>query len=183
MNLLHELAPGSDIPNLINVVVEIVKGSRNKYEYVKDAGVFKLDRVLYSPFVYPADYGFVPQTHYEDGDPLDVLVMMNQPTFPGCVIEARPLGMLRMVDSGDPDSKILAVPAKDPFFKGYQSLDDVPPHYLREIEHFFQAYKTLENKITETKGWAGREETLADIAKAVEAYKAKFPNAKRGFEV
>lgn len=114
MNLLHELSPGSDIPNVINVVVEIVKGSRNKYEYSKEAGVFKLDRVLYSPFVYPAEYGFVPQTHYDDGDPLDVLVMMNLPTFPGCVIEARPLGMLRMIDSGEADSKILAVPATTP---------------------------------------------------------------------
>jgi inorganic pyrophosphatase len=183
MNFLHELSPGSDIPRLINVVVEIPKGSRNKYEYAKDSGVFKLDRVLYSPFVYPAEYGFVPQTHYDDGDPLDVLVMMNLPTFPGCIIEARPLGMLRMIDSGEADSKILAVPATDPYFDHYQSLADVSPHYLREIEHFFQAYKTLQNKVTQTQGWASLEETLADIVKSVEAYKAKFPQMKPGIQI
>jgi inorganic pyrophosphatase len=180
MNLLHELSAGSDIPNVINVIVEIPKGSRNKYEYSKSAGVFKLDRVLYSPFVYPADYGFVPQTHYDDGDPLDVLVMMNQPTFVGCVIEARPLGMLRMIDGGEGDSKILAVPVDDPYFKHYTSLDSVSPHYLREIEHFFQAYKTLQNKVTETRGWAGLDETLADIVQSVEAYHKKFPDIKLG---
>jgi inorganic pyrophosphatase len=180
MNLMHELSAGSDIPNVINVVIEIPKGSRNKYEYSKSAGVFKLDRVLYSPFVYPAEYGFVPQTHYEDGDPLDVLVMMNQPTFVGCVIEARPLGMLRMIDSGDADSKILAVPADDPYFKHYKSLDQVSPHFLREVEHFFQAYKTLQNKTVSTQGWVGLEETLADISRSVEAYKVKFPGMKPG---
>ena len=183
MNLMHDLSAGSDIPNLINVIIEIPKGSRNKYEYSKSAGVFKLDRVLYSPFVYPADYGFVPQTHYDDGDPLDVLVLMNQPTFVGCVIEARPLGMLRMIDGGDADSKILAVPANDPYFNHYTSLDQVSPHFLREVEHFFQAYKTLQNKITETKGWAGLDETLADIVKSVAAYKVEFPQSKVGVEL
>jgi inorganic pyrophosphatase len=183
MNLMHDLSAGSDIPNVINVVIEITKGSRNKYEYSKSAGVFMLDRVLYSPFVYPAEYGFVPQTHYDDGDPLDVLVMMNEPTFVGCIIEARPLGMLRMIDSGDADSKILAVPINDPYFKHYTDLSSVSPHYLREVEHFFQAYKTLQNKITETKGWAGIEETKADISKSVEAYHKKFPDMKKGADL
>jgi len=110
MNLLHELAPGPDVPNVIYVVVEVPKGSRNKYEYDKERGFVKLDRVLYSPIHYPGDYGLIPSTHYDDGDALDVLVMVNEPTFPGCIIEARPIGLFRMLDRGVADDKVLAVP-------------------------------------------------------------------------
>ncbi|MGD8397321.1 MAG: inorganic diphosphatase, partial [Anaerolineae bacterium] len=109
MNLLHELPPGPDIPNVIYVIVEVPKGSRNKYEYDKARGMVKLDRVLYSPIHYPGDYGLIPRTHYDDGDPLDVLVMVNEPTFPGCIIEARPIGLFRMLDRGVADDKVLAV--------------------------------------------------------------------------
>lgn len=182
MNLWHDLLPGTNIPEVLYAIIEIPKGSRNKYEYSKSAGIFKLDRVLYSPFVYPADYGFVPQTYFEDGDPLDILVMMNQPTFVGCLIECRPLGMLRMVDSGEPDSKILAVPTDDPYFKHYTSLKDVSPHYLKEVEHFFQAYKTLQGKVCETSGWADVEETHATIKASVEAYRQKYPSTLAGKE-
>jgi inorganic pyrophosphatase len=183
MNLWHELVPGTKVPEVLYAVIEIAKGSRNKYEYSKTGGVFKLDRVLYSPFVYPAEYGFVPQTYFDDGDPLDILVMMNEPTFVGCVIECRPLGMLRMVDSGEPDSKILAVPADDPYFKHYASLKDVSPHFLREVEHFFQAYKTLQGKVCTTEGWADLEETQDVIRRSVEAYRAKFPSVRAGVEL
>ncbi len=183
VDYLHDLAAGDDVPNVLYAVIEIPKGSRNKYEYNKQAGVFALDRVLYSPFVYPADYGFVPQTHYDDGDPLDILVMMNQPTFVGCVVPCRPLGMLHMVDSGEGDSKILAVPADDPYFKHYASLSDVSPHYLKEIEHFFQAYKHLQGKVCETQGWADLAETQAAIIRSVEAYRQKYPNAKAGLKL
>ena len=107
MNLLRELPPGPDIPNVIYVVVEVPKGSRNKYEYDKGIGFVKLDRVLYSPIHYPGDYGLIPNTHYDDGDPLDVLVMVNEPTFPGCVIEARPIGLFRMLDRGVADDKVV----------------------------------------------------------------------------
>src|SRR5690606_21528637 len=116
VHLWHELSHGDDAPEAINVVVEIPRGSRNKYEYDKESGAFFLDRVLYSPMHYPAEYGFVPQAYYDDGDPLDVLVLMNQPTFPGCVIEARPVAIFSMIDSGEGDDKILAVPTNDPYF-------------------------------------------------------------------
>jgi inorganic pyrophosphatase len=107
MNLWHELEPGPHAPDIIHVVVEIPKGSRNKYEFHKSTGAFKLDRVLYSPVHYPGDYGFIPQSYYGDGDPLDVLVMTNLPTFTGCIVEARPIGMFRMLDKGEADDKVL----------------------------------------------------------------------------
>ena len=118
MNLWHELPPGPDAPDVVYAIIEIPKGSRNKYEYHKSAGIIKLDRVLYSSLHYPGDYGLIPRTYYEDGDPLDVLVMINEPTFPGCIIEARPIGVFQMLDKGLPDDKILAVPATDPLFAG-----------------------------------------------------------------
>ena len=115
MNLWKDLPVGTDSPNSINVIVEIPKGSRNKYEFDKKTGAFRLDRVLYSSIHYPGDYGLIPQTFYDDGDPLDVLVMVNEPTFSGCIIQARPIGLFRMKDRGEPDDKILAVPQQDPF--------------------------------------------------------------------
>lgn len=143
-NLWHDLSPGPDIPNIIHVVTEIPKGSRNKYEYDKDIGAFRLDRVLYSPVHYPGDYGFVPQTFYDDGDPLDVLVVTNLPTFTGCIVESRPIGMFQMLDRGQADDKVLAVLNHDPFFHEYVDYTDLPAHYLREVEHFFTVYKDLE---------------------------------------
>lgn len=152
-NLWHDLSPGPDIPNIIHVVTEIPKGSRNKYEYDKDIGAFRLDRVLYSPVHYPGDYGFVPQTFYDDGDPLDVLVVTNLPTFTGCIVESRPIGMFQMLDRGQADDKVLAVLNHDPFFHEYVDYTDLPPHYLREVEHFFTVYKDLEGKRVEPIGW------------------------------
>ena len=128
MNLWHELPPGPDWPRVIYVVVEIPKKSRNKYEYDEQGGFVKLDQTLHA-----------------DGDPLDVLVMTNEPTFAGCVIEARPLGVFRLVDKGQLDDKILAVPHTDPLFKEYHTLGDVPPHFLEEMAHFFSVYKDLES--------------------------------------
>src|SRR5436190_21427895 len=118
MNLWHDLEPGPSVPDVIHTIVEIPKGSRNKFEDHKPTGAFKLDRVLYSPVHYPGDYGFIPQTYYEDGDPLDVLVVTNLPTFTGCIVEARPIGMFKMRDKGESDDKILAVLHYDPFFDG-----------------------------------------------------------------
>lgn len=152
-NLWHELPSGEKTPDLIYAIIEIPKGSRNKYEYHKGAGVIKLDRVLYSSLHYPGDYGLIPRTYYDDGDPLDVLVIVNEPTFPGCVILARPIGLFRMMDRGKPDDKVLAVPATDPFFKGYNDLTDVPEHFLHEVKHFFSVYKDLEGARVEVVGW------------------------------
>ncbi|GAB4330366.1 MAG: inorganic diphosphatase [Phototrophicales bacterium] len=175
LHLWHNLAPGPDVPNIVYVVVEVPKGSRNKYEYSKTAGVIKLDRVLYSPLHYPGDYGFIPQTYFDDGDPMDILVMMNAPTFPGCVIEARPLGMFKMIDKGEPDYKILAVPATDPHFAEFRDFSDFPSHFPREVEHFFMVYKHLQGTEVENEGWVGTKETHEAIHRSIEAYRQKFP--------
>ena len=137
INAWKDIPPGSNPPELVTAVIEIPRGSRNKYELDKDTGMMKLDRVLYSAVHYPGDYGFIPRTLFEDGDPLDILVRINEPTFPGCLIEVRPIGVLRMLDKGEPDDKILAVPAADPFHNEYFDIADLPQHYLAEIEHFF----------------------------------------------
>jgi len=171
MNLWRELPPGPAWPKVVYVVVEIPKRSRNKYEYDEEGGFLKLDRVLFSSLYYPGDYGFIPQTLHEDGDPLDVLVMTNEPTFSGCVIEARPLGVFRLVDRGRPDDKILAVPATDPLFEGYRALADVPPHFLDEMEHFFSVYKDLEQATVESRGWKGIKKAYEAIERAVSRYR------------
>jgi len=171
MNLWHELPPGPDYPRVIYVVVEIPKGSRNKYEYDEHGGFVKLDRVLFSSLHYPGDYGFVPQTLHADGDPLDVLVMTNEPTFSGCVIEARPLGVFRLVDRGQLDDKILAVPHTDPLFNDYHALEDVPGHFMSEMAHFFNVYKDLESGEAVGKGWEGIEQAHAEIEQAVIRYR------------
>ncbi|HAN46481.1 MAG TPA: inorganic pyrophosphatase [Cyanobacteria bacterium UBA8156] len=145
--------PPQPKPGLLNVLVEIPGGSKNKYEFDKDLNAFALDRVLYASVRYPADYGFIPNTLADDGDPLDGLVLMDEPTFPGCVIAARPIGMLMMVDGGDRDEKILCVPDKDPRYAQVKNISDVAPHRLDEIAEFFRTYKNLEKKAVEINGW------------------------------
>lgn len=175
INLWHQLPPGPDVPKVVYCIVEIPKGSRNKYEYSKKAGVIKLDRVLYSPMHYPSDYGLIPQTLAEDGDPMDILVMVNEPTFAGCVIEARPIAIFHMLDRGDPDDKILAVPATDPIFDDYQEIDDAPKHFLNEVAHFFQTYKQLQGIEVTPLGWGDAAEAYAVIQRSIVRYKEKFP--------
>lgn len=175
IHLWHNLPSGPQAPDVIYAVVEVPKGSRNKYEYSQSAGVIKLDRVLYSPLHYPGDYGFIPQSFYGDGDPLDVLVMMEEPTFPGCVIEARPVGMLRLEDRGEHDDKILAVPATDPLYEEYENLDDLPRHFPTAVEHFFITYKHLEGVEVQSLGWAGAQEARQAILNAMQFYRDKFP--------
>lgn len=174
MNLWSEIEPGSDVPDVVTAVIEVPKGSRNKYEYDKEIEAFALDRVLYSPVVYPADYGFIPKSTYFDGDPMDILVIMEQPTFPGCVIQARPIGIMGMIDGGDKDYKILAVPEDDPRFKDVKDISDVPEHLLKEIEHFFSVYKNLEGKEVETLGWEDAEAAKAELLVSLEMYKEKY---------
>nr|WP_198324606.1 MULTISPECIES: inorganic diphosphatase [unclassified Methanopyrus] len=170
MNLWKDLEPGPNPPDVVYAVIEIPRGSRNKYEYDEERGYFKLDRVLYSPFHYPLDYGFIPRTLYDDGDPLDILVIMQDPTFPGCVIEARPIGLMKMLDDSDQDDKVLAVPTEDPRFKDVKDLDDVPKHLLDEIAHMFSEYKRLEGKETEVLGWEGADAAKEAIVHAMELY-------------
>lgn len=149
---------GPNAPRLINAVIEIPRDSVNKYEYDKELHVFRLDRTLFSPVHYPGDYGFIPCTLGLDGDPLDVLVLVEAPSFPGCLMEVRPIGVLRMMDQGKSDEKVLAVAESDPMFLQIQDYSQVFPHRLREIEHFFSIYKSLEGKETEITGWAGAED-------------------------
>jgi inorganic pyrophosphatase len=152
--------------DLIEVVVEIPRGSRNKYELDKERGVMRLDRVLYSSVHYPTDYGFVVGTLAEDGDALDALVVVDEPTFPGCHIVARPIGVLDMRDEKGPDQKILAVPVGDPRFADIFDLDNIGQHWLREIENFFQTYKALEPKWTDVVGWEHAEAAQRVIREA-----------------
>jgi inorganic pyrophosphatase len=145
---------GEKAPHRVNAVIEIPKDSVNKYEYDKQLHVFKLDRTLFSPVHYPGDYGFIPCTLGQDGDPLDVLVLVEAPSFPGCLIEVRPIGVLEMVDQGKKDEKILAVAESDPLYKDVHDYSQVFSHKAKEIEHFFSIYKALEGKNTEMSGWA-----------------------------
>ncbi|MBE9228890.1 inorganic diphosphatase [Phormidium sp. LEGE 05292] len=165
------LIPAQPKLGLINVLIEIPAGSKNKYEFDKDMQAFALDRVLYSSVQYPYDYGFVPNTLADDGDPLDGMVIMDQPTFPGCVIAARPIGMLEMVDGGDRDEKILCVPDKDPRYANVKSLKDIQQHRLDEIAEFFQSYKNLEKKEVKILGWQDVDKVMPLVEECVKAYK------------
>lgn len=170
----HTVSPGDKVPNVVNSIVEIPKGRRSKFEVDKVTGLIKLDRYLYSSLMYPGDYGFVPQTLAEDGDPLDILVMVNEPTFSGCLIEARPIGLFKMVDKGFNDFKVLAVPHSDPIFADFNDLWRVPPHFLREVEHFFSTYKELEGPagadIVQTLGWESAEKAKLEIQACIERF-------------
>jgi inorganic pyrophosphatase len=154
----------------IDVVVEIPKGSRNKYEYDHEKNVIRLDRMIFSSMFYPSDYGFVPDTLALDGDPLDVLVLVTEATFPGCVIEVRPIGIFKMTDEKGPDAKVLCVPVSDPNWDKIRDLDDVNPHLIREIEHLFQVYKDLEKKKVGIEGWENKEYAVKTILESKERY-------------
>jgi len=172
MNLWHDVSPGT--PENINVVVEIPKLSRVKYELDKETGLIKFDRVLYSPMHYPANYGFVPQTLWEDGDPLDVLVLAHEPLLPGSLVKTRPIGLLEMNDGGEDDVKILGVPSADPRFSRTDDIDKLEPHLLEEIRHFFSVYKDLQKKKVVVGEWKGPDDARSAIQKSFMLYKEKF---------
>ena len=146
--------------------IEIPAGSRNKYEFDRDLGAIALDRRLFTSMTYPADYGFIEGALGEDGDPLDALVLVGDPTFPGCRIRVRPVGVFHMTDEKGPDEKIICVPLADPMWSTVRDINDVPPAFRDEIEHFFQVYKTLEKKKTETRGFGDRGEALLALDEA-----------------
>ncbi len=164
------LPTGPEPPAVLNAVIEIPPGSANKYEYDKDLNVFRLDRALFSPVHYPGAYGFIPQTLAEDGDPLDVLVLLDGHCFTGALIEVRPLGVLEMKDDKGLDHKILAVPTTDPRKDEMHGLQNVPRHTLREIDYFFHIYKELEGKFADTYGWHDRVDAYRIIEEAVTRY-------------
>ncbi len=155
------------------MIVEIPQNSANKYEYDGALGLFRLDRALYSPMHYPGDYGFIPGTLADDGDPMDVLVLTQQPTFPGCLIEVRPVGILNMMDNEERDQKVLAVPTRNPRYDQIHTMDQIFPHVRREIEHFFTIYKELEGKVTEMQGWGGPPEARKAILDSRQRYLEK----------
>ncbi len=174
MAAYEKLGPGAKAPDEINVVVEIPMGSSVKYEIDKETGIVMVDRFLYTAMYYPFNYGFIPGTLEEDGDPVDVLVVSNQPVAPGSVIRARPIGLLEMEDEEGPDSKVIAVPVSklDPSFDKVKEVSDLPQAILDKIKHFFEHYKELEpGKWVKVKGWKGSEEAKKKIVEAIERYR------------
>jgi inorganic pyrophosphatase len=172
-----DIPAGTSLPSVVNSIIEITKGRRNKFEVDKKTGLIKLDRYLYSSSVYPGDYGFIPQSLADDGDALDIIVMVNEPTFAGCLIETRVLGVFQMSDRGKDDYKVLGVPNTDPFFDEYRELEDVPKNFVREVEHFFATYKQLEGAAVETRGWASRDVAWTEIRASMKRFFENQANA------
>jgi len=162
----------ADKVQTFDVLVEIPRGSRNKYEYDFDLKRMRFDRMLFSSMMYPADYGFIPETLALDGDPLDVLVLVTKPTFPGCVIEVKPIGVFHMADDKGPDEKVICVPVSDPNWNHLEDLADINPHLLKEIEHFFEVYKDLEKKKVDVQGWGDVKEAQRIIKECVDRFDA-----------
>jgi inorganic pyrophosphatase len=170
----HDVPIGEDAPNELNVVIEVPKGSKVKYELGKDTGLLMVDRILYSSVVYPENYGFIPQTLADDDDPLDVIVLMQEPVQPMSILEVRPIGMLPMVDEGENDENIICVHVEDPQYATYSNVNEFPEHRLNEIKQFFKEYKNLEEKEVEVGEVAGPEEAVEYIQRAIEQYKKQF---------
>lgn len=176
MNLWHEISAGKDIPNEFNTIIEIPKGSYNKYEVDKETGLIALDRANYSYAPYPFDYGFVPQTLWEDGDPLDVIVLTTFPLSPGILVRVRPVAVMNMIDCGESDYKVIAVPVDDKRWDDVHDLADINKHMIKEFTHFFETYKVLKGKPAPVSidGIFGKNEAQAAVTKAIGLYKEKF---------
>ena len=171
MNILDKIKAVAKDNDTINVIVEIQKGSKNKYEFDKETGMIKLDRVMHTAQDYPFEYGFIPNTLWHDGDPLDIVLLSTYPLMPGVLVEARPVAMVDMIDSGEGDAKIICVPATDPRFKEVQDLKDVNAHMLKEIEHFFTTYKTLQNKVVTIDGMKDKAQAWEAIHQSITLFK------------
>lgn len=174
----HEVSPGDNIPNIVNAIIEIPKGSKAKYEIDKDSGLLKLDRVLFSSVMYPANYGFIPKTYCDDKDPLDILVLCSVDVFPMAVIEAKIIGVMHMVDNGEQDDKIIAVANTDMSVNYMDDLSDMPPHAMKEIVRFFQDYKALEHKNVTIEQLMGKEEAIRVVLESIELYQSTFVKPK-----
>ena len=176
MNLWHDISIGDEFPAHVNAIVEIPKGSFNKYEIDKETGLIALDRANYSATPYPFDYGFVPRTLWDDEDALDVIILATFPLAPGILVRARPVGIIDMIDSGESDAKIIAVPVDDKRWDHVKDIGDVNPHALKEFTHFFETYKVLKGKgdVVEVRGCRGKKEAVEAIERAVKLYREKF---------
>lgn len=172
MNLLHDIEPGE--VNKINVIVEINKGSKNKYEIDKNTGMIALDRVAHTAQDFPYDYGFIPKTLWDDGDAVDVILLTTHPLHPGILVRARPVAIMSMIDSGDPDDKIIAVPVDDPRWDDVKDLQDINKHTLKEMEHFYSTYKKVQKKEVNVTGFKGKKEAEEAFARGVKLYQEKF---------
>ena len=172
MNLWHDIEPGKK--DAINVIIEIPKGSHNKYEIDKKTGLIALDRALHTAQNYPFDYGFVPQTLWDDDDALDVVVLTTYPLLPGILVRVRPVALMNMVDGGDADDKVIAVPMDDPRWQTVKDLRDVNPHTIKEIQHFFSTYKQLQKKEVSVNGYKGRKAAEDAFTRGIKLYREKF---------
>ena len=170
----HGVSPGEKAPEYVNALIEIPQGSRSKYEVDKETGLLRLDRVIYSSFHYPINYGFIPQTLGQDNDPLDILVLCSQSIHPLCLVQATVIGNMQMIDSGKQDDKIIAVASKDPSVNHYTRIDELPQHFLLELRNYFEQYKVLENKKVEIDNFQGKEAALKIIDQAINFYKENF---------
>lgn len=173
MNLLHDVSVGKNAPNELHCIIEIPKGSLNKYEIDKETGMIALDRVGHTAQVFPFDYGFVPQTLWEDGDALDVMVLSTEPFFPGLLLSVRPVAVMHMVDSGESDDKIIAVPVADPRWNNVNDLADVNAHTLKTMKHFYEHYKELQGKTVTVSGFEGKDAAVAAVEKAMRLYRER----------
>ena len=178
MNIWHDIEEGRIQARDFTAVIEIPKGSKCKYELDKHTGILQLDRILYTSTHYPANYGFIPHTYADDGDPLDVLVLCSEPIYPLTLIRVYPIGVMRMLDGGKMDDKIIAVPFSDPTYLGIDSIDSLPPHLFDEIVHFFSVYKQLENKQTDVQNLFGPEKAVEIIQEAIDCYRETFVDGK-----
>lgn len=174
MHPWHDVHYGEDAPKIVTALIEIPKGSKGKYEVDKPSGLIKLDRVLYSSVHYPANYGFIPQTYAGDNDPLDILVISQIELPQLCLVDAKVIGVMRMIDKNEVDDKIIAVAQHDISVNYINSLEELPPHTTREIQRFFEDYKILENRKIEIEEWFGKEKAYEIIQESIEGYKAKF---------
>ena len=176
MHPWHEVDPGTDTPHIVNCVVEIPKGSKVKYELDKKSGLMRVDRILFSSVHYPANYGFIPQTYCDDKDPLDVLVIGQEPVNPLSILRAKIIGVMRMSDQGEADDKLIAVHADDPGFNVYTSITELPPHRMMEVRRFFEDYKLLENKEVIVEKFLGRDEAMQILKEAIVFYQSNKQN-------
>lgn len=172
----HGVTPGDHAPRTVNAVIEIPQGSRCKYEIDKPSGLLKLDRVIYSSFHYPVNYGFIPQSYGGDKDPLDILVITSLPVQPLTIMEAKVIGVMQMIDGGDPDDKIIAVAATDPGVNHYNNIEELPKHFFDELRHFFEEYKKLENKTVKVEDIGDKAQALAIVEEAILFYRKTFGN-------
>lgn len=175
MHPWHEVEIGEHAPEVVNAIIEIPKGSKAKYELDKASGLIKMDRILFSSVQYPANYGFIPKTYCDDNDPLDILVLGQETAVPLCIMRAKPIGVMKMLNQGEADDKVIAVHADDPEFAHIDSLEKLPPHRLKEIRRFFEDYKTLENKVVTVEKFFDKAEALKIIEEARKLYASSFP--------